>query len=93
MGFDKQDATAIARKLGAIMADGSRHDFAEFWHNGIFIAKFGIRRGKRTLSHDHIPEDLHVTPNFCKRFQQCSVTLEGLIAELQRKGVIPEAPP
>ena len=94
MSFNTRDARAIADKLGATIVRRTNHDIAQFWHDGIFIGSFGIRRGsKPNLSHDYIPEGLHISPNLCKKFQVCIVGLEELVAELRRRSIIPPAPP
>lgn len=89
MLFNTQDAKEIAKKLNATLLAQKKHDLAQFWHNGKLIGWYGIRRG-RNLPHDYIPEQLHITPNQCKKFKVCTLTLQELVEILKGRGLIPQ---
>ncbi len=85
----KDDAEAIAKKLGASLQDGSKHQLAIIEHDGKRIAQFGIRRGsRRDQGHDHIPGCIHVRPRDALRLAQCPMSLEDWIKQMKDKGLI-----
>ncbi len=87
MLFNTRDAREIADKLQARIVPKTNHDVAQFWHNDRLIGWYGIRRGAN-LPHDYIPEQLHISPNQCRQFRICTLTLQGLIEKLRKRGVI-----
>lgn len=67
----KELAEKIAIKLGAKRTPAGAHDIAAVYHDGVLIAKFGIRRGsEKDKGHDHIPEESFVGPSFAKLLGQ-----------------------
>ena len=88
MRFDTSDAHAIARKLNANIYSGSNHEIAEYWHEGKLIGQFGIRRGKN-VGHDYIPKQIFLSPNQCRQFRICTMTLAEVVRVLKEKNVIP----
>ena len=81
------DASAIASKLQAtINKKGKAHDIATIWHDGKFIASYGIRRASRDKGHGHIPGALFVGPHDCHRLADCSMSQADWLAILKAKG-------
>ncbi len=88
----KDDATAIAKKLGAEMRTGRKHDIAAIKVNGKTIAEFGIRRGsRRDQSHNYVPGQIHVSPRQATDLAHCPMSFEEWVALMQVKGLIPES--
>lgn len=88
MQFDTHDAWAISKKLNAVIRQGSKHYIAEFWHGGMLIGWFGIRRGKK-VGHDYIPKQIFLSPNQCQNFRICTMSLEEVVQVLKDKHIIP----
>jgi hypothetical protein len=85
----KDHAEAIAKKLGAVMIAGRKHDLAAVKHNGQTIAQFGIRRGsRRDQGHDYIAGQIHVTRQQAALLAQCPMSFEEWIALMRQKGYI-----
>jgi hypothetical protein len=90
MQFDGDDAKAIAKKLGATLEKGRKHDIAVIKYSGKVITQFGIRRGSGNLGHDYIPGQIHVTNRQAKLLRQCPMSFEDWIAVLKEKHIITE---
>jgi len=87
----KEHAKAIVNKLRAKKAPGKQkaHDLMLVIHEGRIIATISIRRGSQKDSgHDHIPRDLHVSPNFAKGLAQCPKSRADWIAEMAKQGLV-----
>jgi len=90
----KEYAEKIATKLGA--ADESKprseHDEMVIYHEGRFVARFGIRRGsKKSAGHDHIQKNLNVPTRFAKELATCT---KSRLEYLEQIGLItPKAAP
>jgi hypothetical protein len=87
----KELAERIAKKLRAQMDSrpSRAHDLARVWEGAQVVAMFGIRRGSgKDAGHDHIPEDLHVSPRDAKLLGQCPMKREQWIEKLREKGLI-----
>jgi hypothetical protein len=85
----KDHATAIARKLRAVMISGRKHDIATIKYDGLTVAQFGIRRGsRRDQSHDYIPSQIHVTRQQATLLAQCPMSFEQWVAIMKEKGRI-----
>jgi hypothetical protein len=91
--LDKQDAQKIRKKLKAKIEKtrkGRPHDLAVVYHNNSIIASFGIRRGSnKSLPHDHIPEDLHLSPHECALLAQCPFSRHDWIQRMKSLNLIP----
>jgi hypothetical protein len=90
----KELAESIARKLQAVCnAKKNRpHDLYVVYHQGRRIAQFGVRRSSRKdQGHDHIPGEIHVSPNEARLLGQCPMSREEWVKKMIEKGVI--APP
>jgi hypothetical protein len=91
--LDKQDALKIKKKLKAKIEKtkkGRPHDLAVVYHNNSIIASFGIRRGSnKSLPHDHIPADLHLSPNECTRLAECPFSRDDWIKRMKSLKLIP----
>lgn len=75
----KDHAIKIAEKLGGQLNTRKKnrpHDLMKVFEKGKLIAHFGIRRGKKSLGHDHIPKDLRVSPHFCLQLADCTKSQE-----------------
>lgn len=93
----KEHAQKIVKKLGAEIETkqrsgaGKAHTTALIYHNGILIAQFGIRHGSnKDQSHDHIRNDLHVSPRQALNLARCPLTQLGWLAITREKGLLPE---
>lgn len=88
----KDHAYAIAKKLGAEIESASgAHDYAIIYHEGKFVAKFGIRRGSsRNQSHAHIPKDISVGPHFAMELAVCTKSQGDWVKQAKNKGLIPK---
>jgi len=85
----KEMALEIGSKLDAEIIPKSAHDLAKILYDGKVIAYFGIRRSsKKDKGHDHIPQDLHCTPHFCKKLADCTNTQEDWIDLMKKCGYI-----
>ena len=85
----KDHAEAIASKLGAVVDKKGAHRIAAIYVDGVLIASFGIRHGsRRNAGHDHIPRDIHFSPNKCRRLAECTLYREDWIKALREKGLI-----
>lgn len=91
----KQLAIVILDKLHAtLVKSGKAHDEYRVEHGGRVIAMTSLRRGsEKDLGHDHMPRDLHISPNQAKKLGQCPWKHEDFIRCLQDKGIIPPDPP
>jgi hypothetical protein len=96
--INRQHADKIARKLEATEESGSKpsggareHISFVVSHNGVEIAWFGVRRGSnKEQPHGHIPRDLNLSPNQCRRLADCTIDREGYIEIMRQKGLLPE---
>ena len=83
----QKDALAIAKKLRAtIDIKGKAHDIATIWHEGKFIASYGIRRASREKGHGHIPGALFVGPHDCHRLADCPMSQADWLEVMKEKG-------
>jgi hypothetical protein len=87
----KELALKITKKLGGQIQRGQgAHDLVLLFHDETLVATFGLRRGsEKDKGHDHIPSQIHVSPNFAKQLAQCSKSREDWIAALRQRGLIP----
>src|SRR5947209_5680915 len=89
----KELALKIVSKLGAklIPCKSKAHDLYAVEYQGRIIATISVRRGsEKDKGHDHIPRDLHISPNQAKRLGQCSWKADDFFKELKEKGLIEE---
>ncbi len=91
MTFDQGDADAIAKKLGASLSQGRKHEIATFWHEGKQIFHFGIRRSSKEVPHDYIPRQMYLSQGECRKFRSCTLTLESYVQLLKLKQIIPDS--
>lgn len=89
MQITKTDAQDIARKLEAKIQTGGAHNIAAIWVDDVLVAKFGIRHGsRRDQSHQHIPKDIHFSPNKTKQLAQCTISRDQWIQSMKEQGFI-----
>ena len=82
-------ALKIAKKLDATLSEGSAHQLAEIYHQGVLIGSFGIRRSsKKNIGHDYIPREIHLNMHRTKLLGRCPFTKADYIEEMQKKGII-----
>jgi hypothetical protein len=87
--FVQEDAWAIQKKLKAEVDNSSKHHTQiKFWHEGILVIQFGIRRVSAELGHGHLPKDMMLSQKDCRTFRQCSMYLQDYIQILKSKGII-----
>jgi hypothetical protein len=87
----KELALRIVKKLKAeIRPRPNRpHDLACVFEGDKLVAHFGLRRGSsKNLSHDHIPDDLHVRPREARLLGQCPLSRDEWVAILAKKGLV-----
>ena len=93
----RQHADKIARKLGATEETGSKksggaqeHVSFVVSHEGVEIAWFGVRRGSnKDQPHGHIPKDLNLSPNQCRKLADSTIDREEYIDNERQKGLLP----
>jgi hypothetical protein len=86
--IDYDLALKIAKKLEAILSQGSAHQLAEVYHNGVVVSSFGLRRSSKSVGHDYIPRDIHTSMHRAKLLGRCPLSKADYIKELQKKGLI-----
>jgi len=84
----QRDAYAIAKKLGAIIRPGRRHEIAEVIYQGKYVASFGIRRGSRQESHSYIPRQLYISRKQADDLAACPLSADEYFAILVGKGIL-----
>lgn len=87
----KELALAIADKLNADVKKrkGKRHDLAAIYHEGQLVAIFGIRRGsKKNLGHDHVSNQIYLSPHDARLLGQCPMSREEWLGTLIGKGIV-----
>ncbi len=89
--LNQESAFTIARKLEAeIITRRKAHDLALIYHEGVVVAKFGIRRGRKDLGHDHIMGDIFLSPRGARRLASCEMSRDEWIELLIEKGYLHE---
>ena len=88
--IDKELALAIVKKLKATIRKKTKaHDIAEIYHEGKFVASFGIRRGSRKgAGHDYVPAAIHLSPAEARLLGQCPMSREAWIAKMKGKNLL-----
>jgi hypothetical protein len=84
----KEHAESIATKLLAKdeSKPRSEHDEMVVYHEGRFVARFGIRRGsKKNSGHDHVQKNLNVSTHFAKELATCT---KSRLEYLEKIGII-----
>jgi hypothetical protein len=84
--FTQRHGRLIATKLSAKEERGRRHDLQLIYHNDKLITQYGIRRGSGDLPHGHIPAQLFISPNQCKKLSDCTLSAEQYFGMLRDKG-------
>ena len=75
--IDKEVTLKIVKKLKAKIDKKRRnHDRALVYHDEKLIADFGIRRGRKGLSHRHVPDELSCKVAFALKLATCKKTKE-----------------
>lgn len=88
--LNREAALAIARKMKAeIVTRKKAHDLALIFHRGRVVAKFGIRRGRKDLGHDHIMADIFLSARDARFFASCEISREEWISRMIQKGHLP----
>ena len=89
--IDKELAEKIVKKLKAKIdpKPNRPHDLALVYEGEILIASFGLRHGsKKSLGHDHIPENLHLTKRQAKDLAHCPMSREEWLQVMRGKNLI-----
>jgi hypothetical protein len=86
----KEHAEKIQKKLRAkVLTNRNAHDLVQFFHQGVLIAQFGLRRGSnKSLGHGHIPDDLHISQRQALDLARCPLSLDQYIEILKEKGFV-----
>lgn len=91
MPFTRQDARAIAKKLGAeVQTKHKKHDMAIVRYHGRIVARYGIRRASGEVGHDHIPHQLYISRQQALALARCSLDRDGYFVVLREQGLLPE---
>ena len=89
--LNREAALAIAGKLKAeIVTRKKAHDLALIFHRGRVVAKFGIRRGRKDLGHDHIMSDIFLSARDARLLASCEISQEDWIVRMTEKGHLPD---
>jgi hypothetical protein len=91
----KDHAVLICKKLGAVdeSAKGAAHNRHCVYHGKVLLGHIGIRHGSnRNQSHNHIPNDLNITPRFAWEIATCMKYLEDYLACMRDKDMLPKEP-
>jgi len=81
------DAKKIAKKLSADYRNGSNHELALIYHNGLKIAQFGIRRDK-AANHDYVANQIFMSRSDSISFGKCKISYDEWVERMRKKGVI-----
>ena len=86
----KELALEIVKKLKAkVVKRAKPHDIAVVRHEGKIVAQFGVRRGSRKdLGHDHIPEQIFLSPRQARELGRCPLSREDWIKIIREKGLV-----
>ena len=88
-----EHAQVVAKKLKCAMTEGKAHTVAEVIEGGVLVARFGIRRGSGELGHGHLPSELHLKRQECKRLYECTLDRPAYIALMRERGELPAVDP
>jgi hypothetical protein len=86
----KELALKIVDKLRAekITTRSDEHDEYVVMHDGVAVARFGIRRSSNwNKGHDYVPGELGVGPNFAKNLAWCPKSRDDFLRQI---GVLAE---
>ena len=86
--LDQDDAQKIAKKLGADVRQGRKHEIAIIKHQGKYVGQFGISRGSRSKGHMHIQRQLHVSAQQAKALADCPMSAQEYFDLLREKGLL-----
>ena len=85
----KEHAVKIAKKLKAGILEEKAHSYAEIFHDGKLIARFGIRRGsEKDKGHDHVQKDLHVNGHQARLLAACPLSREDWLDIMKKKSLV-----
>ena len=88
--LQRRDALNIARKLGAEVEPGGKHQRARFRHNGMLILTFGINNGPRS-GHGHLEGqmgELRLNSRKAKQLSECTMSKDEYVEHLTAIGII-----
>ncbi len=87
--FTQADARKIAKKLGATIEKGSRHDKVKVKYQGRVVGFYGIRRSSREIDHAHITKQLHISRAAARGLADCPVSKAEYFDMMRAIGKIP----
>ena len=87
--FTQTEAEAIAKKLKADIEKGRKHEQALIRYQNQIIARYGIRRGSRSLGHDHIPRQIFLNTRQTLELARCPLSTEQYFEILRAAGKLP----
>lgn len=88
--FDQRHGLTIADKLGITLVPGRGHEKVIFRYCGKEIARYNVRRASKSVSHNYISKQLHLTVKECKELFECTMTKEEYVKRLRDKQLLPE---
>ena len=87
--MQRREAERIAKKLGALMETGAKHNWAKVYWRGTLVSKFGIRHGNQS-GHGHIPKGLYISETETLALATCTMSQDQYFARLREKGKLPD---
>ena len=84
----QKDALKIAKKLGATIQSGKKHDQVIVKHMDKFIARFGISRASKEKNHNYIPGQLKVLRTEARKLADCQMSQNDYFSSLHSRGIV-----
>lgn len=82
-----REALAIAKKLGAAIEPGAKHDKVIIRYQDRIIATYGVRRS-RSVSHGYVPSQIFVSETEALRLATCTMSAAEYYEKMLEKGKI-----
>lgn len=80
----------LRQSSGAEIQSRRKHDMAIVRYDGRIVARYGIRRARQEMGHDHIPRQLHVSRQRALALARCSLDRDGYFTILSEQGLLPK---
>jgi hypothetical protein len=84
----RDDAEAIADKLGCTSEEGRSHKYYELFVDDKLITRFGVSRASREKGHGHLPHQLHITQKQCRDLSKCPLEKDAYLQILRDKNLL-----
>lgn len=83
--LQRKEAVEIAKKLGAEVIQGAKHQLAAVRFKGVLVTSFGIRHSRK-VGHGHLPKMLFLSERETLDLARCQITSEQYFEILHGKG-------